>query len=70
MNNNLYKDAYFELVEKVREIDPDAAYYMISEAPFLDGFIYVGSLTCTFSWDSTTQGHAYWGRINAEVDKK
>ena len=60
------KQAYLQLVEKVRTIDPEAAEYMIFHAPHMDtlgGFKLTGDLSYAFRWFETPQGYAYWEKI-------
>jgi len=55
---------YIELIEKVWEINEEAAIKMTepSEAIF-PHFSYSGDLSECFMWDRTSEGHDYWYSI-------
>lgn len=62
------------LIAKVREIDPAAADYLEGDAkllrswaPALEG---CETLDALFMWDRSPQGHAYWERIDDEINKE
>jgi|LGOV01.1.fsa_nt_gb hypothetical protein len=58
------QDAYVKLVAQVKVLDPDAATYLMVEAPTADiDFDYTGSLIEAFDWDRTPQGIQYWDNI-------
>lgn len=54
---------YNELVIRVRGIDPEAAEYLLYEAPKLYKFRPEDSLFNCFYWDNTPQGDNYWKKL-------
>jgi len=60
--------AYSDLIRRTREIDPEAAHYLSTEAPKLKSFGPVsGDLAECFLWHETPQGRSYWGTIDREL---
>lgn len=71
--------AYLDLCDRVREIDEDAAKWMIEEAPKKgDGFWPISGLgdwseesqgiEDAFLWTDTPQGHEYWRNLHAKLN--
>ena len=54
---------YLRLIEKVREIDEDAAKYLEKDAREIDGFCLSGQLKGCMTWVNTPQGQEYWSII-------
>ena len=63
------KQAYLQLVENVRTIDPEAAEYMVLCAPHLNRFAFYGDLPSAFMWSDTPQGYTYWSELNKKLAK-
>ena len=59
---------YLKLVIRVRELDEDAADYLVDEAPKLGSFRDRGSLMLTFDWPETPQGDLYWRELAEQLD--
>ena len=65
MTYNISSD---ELYERVREIDPNAAEYIIK---FLvkEGIHWKGSIDTLFLWDTTEQGSIFWYDIHTTIEE-
>ena len=61
------KEAFKKLVEKVREIDREPAYWLENEAPKLKEFMYTGNLVTCFDWHDSPQGSDYWSLVNRMI---
>lgn len=59
---------YLSLVNRVREIDEDAANYLMFSAPQLSSFFPNRVLCAAFSWSESIQGLEYWDNINRLLD--
>lgn len=62
-------DEYIELIDRVRELDPEAAEYLINEAPLLGSFHFSNKLDSVFRWSETPQYIEHWFRIDDELKK-
>ena len=63
--------AYAELIERVAEIDVDAAGWMLFEAPKMkipEEFEYIGDLYDCFVWSDTPQGEDFWCELSNKLD--
>jgi len=63
--------AYAELIERVAEIDVEAAAWMLFEAPKMkipEEFEYIGYLYDCFVWSDTPQGEDFWLDISNKLD--
>ena len=67
---------YQQLIDKVAEIDHDAASYLLHVAPELArrggqgiNFIPGYYLTTVFTWCYTLQGHKYWRRLAFKLEE-
>jgi len=61
---------YAELIERVAEIDVDAAAWMLFEAPKMkipEDFEYNGDLYDCFAWVETPQGEDFWLELSREL---
>lgn len=62
-----------ELIEKVREIDADAAIYLEKEAPKLNSYAHYHKksdcvdLSCLFAWRETPHGKIFWTNIDKQI---
>jgi len=71
---NLREVEYFELCDRVEEIDPEASRFLRELAPRMtkeqhdNAFSYCNSLTGCFAWSKTPQGHEYWMNINRKLE--
>jgi hypothetical protein len=54
-----------DLISKVREIDRDAADYLVKEVSKLKNF--GGGLSSVMLWQNTPQGHDYWAAIDNKL---
>lgn len=59
---------YLELVNKVAQIDTDAAVYMLTDMRELFGFEPSGSLWEVVVWNTTKQGTDYWFDIVEQIE--
>lgn len=55
---------YLELINKVANIDIEAAVYMQNEMRDIKGFNPCSDLNCIVVWADTPQGHKYWSSID------
>lgn len=62
------KNDFQKLVDRVRDVDEDAAIYMQYDARLLHSFRESGFLTNCFSFDETEQGEEYWWDIYKKVN--
>jgi hypothetical protein len=60
---------YSKLIENVRIISKDAAEYLETKAPKLEGFSYRRDLNSCFMWSKTPQGFTYWNNLNEALQK-
>lgn len=67
--STMWPKHYYELIERVRAIDEDAAEYMLAEAPLIGDINFVDDANVDecFMWDQTRQGHEYWQRIHMKL---
>jgi len=61
------EEAYQELIERVRMLDAEAAEYLDTKACVLNGRVLTNVLACSFIWDCTPQGQAYWEAIDEKL---
>lgn len=63
-----------ELISKVRKIDPEAADYLVEEAPKLKSYSNApdenNELNNLFSWKYSKQGHKFWSNIDRQLNAK
>ena len=55
---------YMALVDDVMNISKEAASYLLTKAPDIDGFVYSGNLLSAFGWDKSEQGGDYWKLVH------
>jgi len=60
---------YLDLVERTRQLDPNAAQYLMYEAQHLDSFRPKDNLNDCFTWSATPQGDDYWEHLYYQVPK-
>ena len=58
---------YLGLINKVAEIDIEAAVYMQNEMRDIKGFEPCGDLRCVVAWVDTQQGPKYWSNIDTAL---
>jgi hypothetical protein len=58
---------YEGLIKRVAKIDEEAAEFLKTEMPKLEGFEDRGNLSGVIVWDDTPQGHEYWHEIYMEL---
>ena len=69
----LEESGYKELCERVDKINPEAAKWMLEEAPkakLQNGFAPYEDLYKCFVWDETPQGWAYWRAIDTALKEQ
>jgi len=62
---------YAKLIERVAEIDVEAAAWMLFEAPKMkipEEFEYIGDLYDCFVWSDTPQGEDFWCELSNKLD--
>ncbi len=60
---------YKVLVEKVREIDEDAAEFLLHEAPKMESWVDRSDLASCFLWKASPQGRLYWANIAETISE-
>lgn len=63
------KNAYFNLCQRVKVIDPEAETYLRVKAIKLLDFVYCGILSGAFGWSTTPQGADFWRNIDLQLTK-
>ena len=63
-------EGYFDLIEKVKKVDLEAANYLCGEAIDLPNFKFYPSISSCFVWLRTLQGHEYWKAIATTLDQE
>lgn len=58
-----YEKQFSILVEKVREINPGAAFYLETAAKELNSFVHSGDIWEVMMWGETPQGGEFWKTI-------
>lgn len=61
------EELYKKLIERVRQVNQEAAEYMEIEARKLEGFRPSSRLTGAFIWAITPQGWPYWEDIRSKI---
>ncbi len=61
---------YVNLIERVREIDPEAAEYLSGPARELREFTPCRDIVSLFLWSDTPQGPEYWNALSNRLREK
>lgn len=64
------EQAYYYLIQEVKEIDKEAAKYMECEAHKLENFEYSGDIGRCFLWHETPHGYDLWNNIDWKLCRK
>lgn len=68
----VFRSGYLKLCSKVHKINPEAARFMVEEAPSPSNrwnFSPSNTLSGSFHWGATPQGHEYWKSLSREYDR-
>jgi len=60
--------AYNKLIDRVEEIDPEAAKYLRNGVFELKSFSPDGTLDESFVWEDSLQGHTYWMELDEKLN--